>query len=124
MSKTIFYRVQNEEGFGPYRNNGINSDALDRMAARHTDFTHPTPWNDGYLMFNFDQSSHVCGFDTLDGAIEWFDGFGDVLDRFGFKLYAYEIESHALIRGNIQSATTFYELIDENLVCVQSLCGV
>jgi hypothetical protein len=78
----LVYRIEGENGTGPYRGNPIP-----RMSWAHTDTSHPTPLSEGLCL----DDDFFCGFRTLDQLKVWFKGFRNELRVTGFRLKVYEI---------------------------------
>lgn len=65
-------------------------DSLTPMFSAHCDRAHPTPYSDRSLR-GIDGLER-CGFDSREALYEWFDGFTEVLDECGFRLFAYDVD--------------------------------
>lgn len=103
MIRTI-YRIENSEGYGPYRDGPVHSGMWAVNMERHYDNRHPLPsyefpqWDfwaaalfpEGYPIY---QTEYFCGFKDLDQLFEWFDEEEiDNLFKLGFDIYEYEVE--------------------------------
>lgn len=103
----LIYRVEHEHnGHGPYiipddpyeweiENDDDYfwdmKDFADRLAWEHGNEQHPCPRSI--------PRSHVCGFDSVGALIDWFDGFEDELEHFGFVIRVFEGVAHEDSQG-------------------------
>ena len=83
LVETVF-RVENEEGIGPYRNNNLCNGLLNH----HNDSeNNPAPWRDPFIKRNM-KENEFCGFESLDALFEWFsDEEIDALELQGYSIF-------------------------------------
>lgn len=94
----IVYRVECNEGYGPYRSPNTSSDWRHHPHACST--RHPTPWEDGITEFGDD---HLCGFAYMHHLEDWFHPLElAALTLRGFRLATYEIDSRMIRYGHRQ----------------------
>lgn len=86
------YRMENEKGQGPYRMNGPK---LSEMIIKHSDSpNHPTPFEDGEPFENEickDISDYLFGFLYIEDLKEWFNGYLEELQEYGFHIAVYKV---------------------------------
>lgn len=109
----IVYRVENDNGRGPYRP-GWNQDNIDLSIdqsilateignAHNDDNLRPAPWIDGIKNWDFDDLYEPrFGFMSIGELIQWFDGWLDFLELYGYSFRAFEIEDQYVIVGKRQ----------------------
>ena len=86
MPRTV-YRIEYEDGDGPYQRSRRNGDTLtperarisSEMVAKHRDNEHPTMWGDCFWSDvksnRYSSSEYFCGFISLTQYRAWFDEF-------------------------------------------------
>jgi hypothetical protein len=81
----LVYRFEHPDtGQGPYQFDGEGADELDDMRWSHQDFEHMAPWMDDRL--GGIDSYEVCGCDSPESLLAWFDGWIDELAEVGFMI--------------------------------------
>lgn len=95
------YRVEDEEGIGPYRMREFDDDKnnlADDLCRTHDGVSdHPTPDND----FNhYISSKEVCAFVSLNDLNVWFDEFLDRLEDCGYLITEYDVPTESVIGGH------------------------
>ena len=82
LVETVF-RVENEEGIGPYRNENICCGVLNH---HNSSEKHPNPWYDPLIHRQMEEDE-FCGFESLDALFEWFsDEEIDALELQGYHM--------------------------------------
>lgn len=99
------YRLENENGKGPYTCGFLDADAqrlLDQMHLSHakTKRYHPTPEEDNINVPPF--STWVFGFSSMDELEFWFMGFLPKLLNNGFKVVTYENPKDIIIGASLR----------------------
>ena len=119
MSTVLFYRVEDSTNTGPYNcAYSTRTDALFKMSSVHCDWDHPTPHEED-LDFSRDM---VYGFSTLEQMLDWFKGYGHVLDDAGFRVSVYRVGAQWVESGKYQAVVKLDRLTD--LVETFSTCGL
>jgi hypothetical protein len=106
----LVYRVETPAGFGPYGAGGCALDVIDpngtflddswELAVAHNDDDHLPPRLDGDLTYIAENES--CGFESASRLIEWFQGWGWMLHRYGFRAVAFEVDDEHVRKGEQQ----------------------
>ncbi len=117
------YRVENEQGEGPYkhtiRKNG------QRIGAAHWDDAHPGPTEDGldWAVFGYEApfseseyTDKVFGTNSLESLLAWFDGWWDVLERHGYSAEEYEVPDECVAVGIGGEQVVFMRSRAEHLI--------
>ena len=97
LDRQTIYRVQNEQGDGPYH---IHSEVIHQLFQANCPIRNPEPEDDGIP--NFPQT-YKFGFENLEQLIQWFEPFW--LDRFesnGIYIFAMDVISTTIIKGRKQ----------------------
>jgi hypothetical protein len=121
---TLFYRVE-RDGVGPYRGYDGTETKLEEMLCDHgLDYrcNHPTPWEEPQIGSRMDDADYRCGFHSMEQMMEWFDGWGDALAEYGFRVHVYDIPE--FIRGCYQSIADTELLTKDFLVETFSPAGM
>ena len=82
----IVWRVENNDGCGPYQSSNEDS-PLWAMCEEHNcdQRNHPS------VSRSYSQN-YVCGFQTKNEALVWFDDWWDLLEQEGFDLVQYDCD--------------------------------
>jgi hypothetical protein len=95
----IVYRVEDHLGEGPYGDfrDRFKQTLSEELRTSHAlSSRHPGPYEDKLTRF-LTQSPHaVFGFDSIDKAMMWFDGYWDDLHEAGFELKTFETTTYQL----------------------------
>lgn len=83
------YRFENSYGIGPYR---YYKDELMDMVTAHADYDHPSPIKDPGLQL-FITPNLVCGMDSMEGLLTWFNGYFLGLADSGYEISIWESEN-------------------------------
>lgn len=104
MTKCTVFRVEDEDGVGPYSKSGVGLDV------DNTDH-HPTPCDDN-ISLRYD---HNCAFQTLDQLRSWFSNANDlgILVVKGFTCNVYSVPVDHVMFGSKQ--VTFNKLFAEKI---------
>lgn len=111
----IVYRVANENGHGPYISSNLTravKDALEPMYDVHWGAHHPTP--------DFDHPGHfiredeICAFSSQTQLLDWFDGFEELLDSLGFRVYEFNVPDWAVTELRHQTIICTGEMVCVN----------
>jgi hypothetical protein len=110
VETTKVYRLEDENGKGPYSGTRHEDSAAARVKYAHNwadDGTHPCPqFSDGpYYMDSFELS----GCASLDSLIAWFDPFIDELLDEGFELVELDVPSHLVRHCSNSDQLVFHE---------------
>jgi hypothetical protein len=97
------YRVEDAEGFGPYRQNPKMPLHLRSQLATELEYTqqsksHPSMWVDAPRPQN--PESFICGFKSMDDLLQWFYDGIEILHKFNFFISVYE--SDCVLIGQFQ----------------------
>jgi hypothetical protein len=88
----LIYRIENDNGLGPYQHHeGQFSDAYPMMCD-HSDNRHPSPWHSSSGLSSIYEFEY-CGFDSIVSLAEWFADYLDELDSEGFWVSVYESDA-------------------------------
>jgi len=108
----IVYRIENVNGFGPYRRwlgntrypwetEGQRKLSVD-MANNHWDATHP---NSSQIFSDLCMSQPedmVCGFRNLGSLAEWFEGYLRRLHLNGYQIHEFIVPSFSVLADHYQ----------------------
>lgn len=95
----ILYRVENEQGLGPY--------VVGAMPRNETVFSFddtPAPIEDGIDALDLDEEIHFFAFARREDAYRWFARHWEALKRTGFRLVLYYCPEEHVLRGGKQVA--------------------
>lgn len=112
----IVYRVQNDDGYGPYGCNAFKTGVTSSDWARDTDpfhENHPCPYEDG---IDRHPPSWLCGFDSLDKLLEWFTKEEiNNLEALGFNVYEIHLDedTYGIVYGDMQLIFDPYQIHDQ-----------
>ena len=106
MNAVEVYRLEDKEGYGPYRFGGefFKTLILDHGSRNMT--THPAPWYDfGRMPHNYE----FFGCDSVESLKDWFGSYWEGLLERGFKVVLYVIPEddvhHGVSRKQIMCRT-------------------
>lgn len=104
MDRTVVFRVEDAEGYGPYR--GASMELLD--AHNGDPKNHPTRWNDKGLKHRSDtfwpDGAVRFGFQSMRRMCEWFTPEElNALFEMGFRIAIYKMPQDAAAHGDKQT---------------------
>lgn len=118
----MFYRVENGEGLGPYVGQGGDKSLQEMHRSHNWDLeNHPSPYEDEGIRNQFRADMHLCGSSSLEKLMEWFEGFGQVLDEAGYRVYVYDAP---IIEGAKQAVASIHDVNNRTLVDSFSTIGL
>ena len=96
----LFYRVENDEGYGPYQSTLLKHETITntKNGKHHFDSKHPDPSIDKELADIWemieDHENYVFGFISLKQLHDWFSTKADkeFLREYNYKISTYEVE--------------------------------
>ena len=66
------WRIENEEGVGPYQGDMDDSSLAELISSHNTDNTKPAPCDDQGIR-RYPEGEEICGFKDMAQVREWFD---------------------------------------------------
>lgn len=109
MTKTTVWRIEDSEGNGPYRGEDNIARYLGEMQREGLIDNGPLPWSDDMLQEKFNRGAKpanwLCGFANIEQYKSWFcsEEARDLLDRQGYCLVKYEVDSADAWVGRTQA---------------------
>lgn len=91
----LVYRVEKENGEGPYVNTHIPH--VSSHTSRHFD-THPNPYMEGISFTDKD----FCGFESVASLKAWFDTCNEPLHSAGYSMSIYSVSKRKVKFGTYQ----------------------
>jgi len=102
----LVYRIENAQGFGPYRQEPYHNDMVSNFnphSVNMWDFERqqprPIPRNDGIENM---QEDEFCGFSSLDDLIQWFDSLIPQLEFYDYCVSIYKVKKRFVRFGKRQ----------------------
>jgi hypothetical protein len=93
----LVYRIEDSDGYGPFRHPDGRARCLSGVIFNNRH--HPVPVDDG---INGMHRLDVCGFISIDAAIDWFGKYVDKLEEEGVYLSVYKIKKKFVKFGKRQ----------------------
>lgn len=97
----VVWRVDNENGRGPYRGTGLG------ILCGFSSSNHPMPWEDieGWCEKN-NKHEYIFGFESLQSLVGWFRDELDVLDNHhvDWSITKYKVHGNCVLKGKKQVA--------------------
>jgi hypothetical protein len=111
MKTLKVYRVENSDGYGPYRQfwqckyDEVTYDSMKLNEAHFGCSKHPTVLADKIQNFS---CNYYCGFASIDSLKNWFDEkWRNILNEAKFKVSIYEVASNNIKRAKSSKQIVF-----------------
>lgn len=98
MAQITIYRIENENGLGPYYGNTFGP--LERMIFKHN-MSDLHPGSEDFVLESEPENieQYVFGFQTLEQLKSWFEGFISEVEYLGYKIVQFQIDESKIIVG-------------------------